>query len=322
MAMMETFTFNKASGTKVKLTVAYLDNETDKLESADNHMYDPNSDLHYVRLDSATVLILDNIPVNRTLLTNYQLVANEADVQFGLGCKKKPVTGSTPVITLQAALQQLNYRRTISILSELFMSIVQLPGTLSVTKPTADHQLLLPNQMYATLTYTSSQVFNTDGTVLSPYNINASTAGSPSGTIIPFTTILNSRGFKSSQLVSETTGTAPANVTQYGVILIEQPGVYLCKGVWTVTSAFPSTGQPRTRITINDQLLETDIGASSDYLSVPFFSLVQITQAHLDAKSDGKARLKFLATHTGTSGTSLPLSTDATTNKVQILLMG
>jgi hypothetical protein len=159
-------------------------------------------------------------------------------------------------------------------------------------------------------------VLNPDGSVLSPYVIKANV-----DTIVPFTTILNSRGFKSSQLVSEVTETPGAFVRQYGVILIEQPGVYLCKGVWTVTSAFASTGQPRTRVTINDNIIETVVGASSDYLSFPFFSLVHVTQAHLNAKSDGKAKLKFLATHNGIADSFLPLSTDPQASKVQILLL-
>ena len=109
---MDTFTFGKASGAKVNPSIAYLDEQTDKITSADGNMYDTNHDLHYVRPDQRTLFILDNIPINRNILTNYRLVVNEADTQFGVGCQKKPVTPSTPVISLQAALEQLGYRRT------------------------------------------------------------------------------------------------------------------------------------------------------------------------------------------------------------------
>jgi hypothetical protein len=54
--------------------------------------------------------------------------------------------------------------------------------------------------------------------------------------------------------------------------------------------------------------------------TVTFHTYVLVTQAHLDANDDGKARLEALAAFIG-SGTDLPLATDLGVNYVQLALI-
>jgi hypothetical protein len=312
---MDAFTCGKASGAKVNLSIAYLDEQTDKITSADGNMYDTNHDLHYVRPDQRTLFILDNIPINRNLLTNYRLVVNEADSQFGVGCQKKPVSLITPVISLQAALEQLGYRRTLTLMAEIFMRKITLPSHLSVVKPTQDNQLLIPNQMFAYICWDSTRT---------PSSWTVSTTSSTRNRNLPFNRILSSRNFPSENLITDTwpnPDNSSVSETRYGVILLEQPGVYMVNGRWVCQEFLSLDREPGTEIMLNNS---ADYVAQTKVFSLTgsaFNFIILVTPDHLRANSDGKARLHIRGTgNLLTSNITLNTSSQRST-WVQIALL-
>jgi hypothetical protein len=175
-------------------------------------------------------LIDPSNPTNKTLVDKYQFVDHAADTVFGgIGLKLKPVTGSTPTITLSQALVDIGVRFSVSSLQKMNMLMVSHVKSLP--------QVVTSNNMYVELRWSGSN----PGSL----NIPANT-----WTTLPYNQIGRNRNFDGGNLGSSLYGGV-------GSIFLPTAGLYLITGGWR-TQEQSSTSVNTTAIQVNDDVLRKD----------------------------------------------------------------
>ena len=153
------FTFAYESGTTRTISIEWLDGICDKIGNTainpDQHTYDPDTNLDIILLGTTKALLLDRgSSINREITTKYRIVPFDAD-PWHIGFKHKPVTASTPTITLPEVLSQLSARTAIASVRQLYMRLAHLNRSVQTTHTdSASGQpgmLSTPHQMYVYL---------------------------------------------------------------------------------------------------------------------------------------------------------------------------
>ena len=121
-----TIEFSRYSGIKDEIDLSWLYDYVDTIKSSDGVGYDSKTGLSYVVLSGQVILIDTSNPNSRQLLAKYQFVDYPQDSTFGgVGLQLKPVTGSSPYITITQACFDIGVRTTVSSLKKLNMLLVK-----------------------------------------------------------------------------------------------------------------------------------------------------------------------------------------------------
>ena len=226
--------------------------------------------------------------INKEITTKYRIVPFDAD-PWHIGFKHKPVTASTPTITLPEVLSQLSVRTAIASMRQLYMRLVHLSRSVPTTRTdSANRQpgmLSAPHQMYVHLRWNPALTSST-------WAIPANT-----WTDLPFKSMGGQRNFNSFNLQ------APPIYTGHSIML-DTAGLYLMKGSWRLKSQ-SSASNVYTALTLNDEPLYKD-AVSGGVNNTPF-TFLQLIQAFYSHPPNNKAKLQIQAYST-TAGS---LSTDS-----------
>jgi len=154
--------FGRYSGSKQEIDLNWLYDFVDTITTSDKVGYDSKTGLTYVVLSGQVLLIDTSNPTSKQLLDKYQFVDYAQDTTFGgVGLKLKPVTGSSPYVTITQACVDMGVRTTISSLNKLNMLLVKtnsVQGATGTIVPAGSTlpQLTTPNQMYVELRWSPS----------------------------------------------------------------------------------------------------------------------------------------------------------------------
>ena len=275
-----TIQFSRFSGRREEIDLSWLYEFIDTIDSSDNVEYDSKSGLYYVVLSGQVLIIDSGNPTSKQLLAKYQFVDYPQDTTFGgVGLKLKPVTGSSPYVTINQACFDMGVRTTISSLSKLNMLLVKtrnVQGATGTIVPAGSTlpQLTTPNQMYVELRWSP-------GSGPASLTIPANT-----WTTLPFNSVAKNRNFNVSNLGSSVLGGV-------GTIFLDMPGLYIITGGWKTTTQ-NSASIISTAITVNDELARKD-GISNSSTNNTFMFLKYLWEEELLAVNNKRAKLVIQA---------------------------
>jgi hypothetical protein len=275
-----TIEFSRYSGIRQEIDLNWLYDFVDTIKSSDGVGYDSKTGLTYVVLSGQVLLIDTSNPTSKQLLDKYQFVDYTQDSTFGgVGLKLKPVTGSSPYVTITQACFDIGVRTTITSLQKLNMLLVRthsVQGATGTIVPAGSTlpNLTTPNQMYVELRWSP-------GSGPASLAIPANT-----WTTLPYNSIAKNRNFNVSNLGSSLAGGV-------GSIFLDMPGLYLITGGWR-TSEQTSTTVNTTAIQVNSEMLHKD-GLTNGSNNNHFTFLRYIYPEDLIAVNQNRARLLIQA---------------------------